>query len=44
MKHVASRVGYDHVTNFISAFTARFGAPPRQYTDERARIASEASR
>jgi AraC-like DNA-binding protein len=31
LKSVASRVGYNHVTNFISAFTARYGAPPRQY-------------
>jgi AraC-like DNA-binding protein len=31
IKDVAHRVGYNHVTNFISAFTARYGAPPRQY-------------
>jgi AraC-like DNA-binding protein len=28
---VARRVGYNHVSNFISAFTARYGAPPRRY-------------
>jgi AraC-like DNA-binding protein len=33
MKQVAFRVGYDHVTNFINAFTARFGAPPRRYAE-----------
>jgi AraC-like DNA-binding protein len=31
LKEIASRVGYNHVTNFINAFTARYGAPPRQY-------------
>ncbi|MEA2812551.1 MAG: hypothetical protein QOI93_248 [Rhodospirillaceae bacterium] len=31
LKEVAFRVGYNHVTNFVSAFTARYGAPPRQY-------------
>jgi AraC-like DNA-binding protein len=31
IKTVAFRVGYNHVTNFITAFTRRFGAPPRQY-------------
>ena len=31
LKEVAFRVGYNHVTNFISAFTQRYGAPPRQY-------------
>lgn len=33
IKDVAFRVGYRHVTNFITAFTARYGAPPRQYAD-----------
>jgi AraC-like DNA-binding protein len=28
---VARRVGYNHASNFISAFTARYGAPPRRY-------------
>jgi len=39
IKQVAHRVGYNHVTNFIRAFTARFGAPPRQY----ARVGTAAS-
>ena len=30
LKVVAERVGYRHVTNFISAFTARYGHPPRR--------------
>jgi AraC-like DNA-binding protein len=33
LKDVAFRVGYNHATNFISAFTARYGAPPRKYRD-----------
>lgn len=37
LKQVAFRVGYDHVTNFINAFTARYGAPPRQYLDHNGR-------
>ncbi|MEJ8572096.1 AraC family transcriptional regulator [Microbaculum marinum] len=31
IKTIAYRVGYNHVTNFITAFTRRFGAPPRRY-------------
>jgi AraC-like DNA-binding protein len=31
LKEIAFRVGYNHVTNFISAFTDRYGEPPRQY-------------
>ena len=31
IKEVAFRVGYNHVTNFINAFTQRYGVPPRQY-------------
>jgi AraC-like DNA-binding protein len=34
LKEVSFRVGYNHVTNFISAFTVRYGAPPRQYLDQ----------
>lgn len=34
LKEVSFRVGYNHVCNFVSAFTARYGAPPRQYLDE----------
>lgn len=37
VKQVAFRVGYNHVTNFINAFTARYGAPPRQYVRQVAR-------
>lgn len=33
LKDVAFRVGYNHVSNFITAFTARYGAPPRQYLE-----------
>ncbi len=35
LKQVAFRVGYDHVSNFINAFAARYGAPPRQYSNRR---------
>ena len=28
LKQVAFRVGYNHVSNFINAFTARYGEPP----------------
>jgi AraC-like DNA-binding protein len=34
LKEIAIRVGYNHATNFINAFTARYGAPPRRYADE----------
>jgi AraC-like DNA-binding protein len=33
LKQIAFRVGYNHVTNFVNAFTARYGAPPRQYRE-----------
>lgn len=33
LKEIAFRVGYNHVNNFISAFKARYGAPPRQYVE-----------
>jgi AraC-like DNA-binding protein len=36
LKQIAFRVGYNHVTNFVNAFTARYGAPPRQYLEQRA--------
>lgn len=35
LKHIAFRVGYNHVNNFINAFTARYGAPPRKYQARR---------
>lgn len=31
LKEVAYRVGYNHVSNFIHAYRARFGAPPRRH-------------
>jgi len=31
LKEIAFRVGYNHVSNFIHAFRARYGAPPRQF-------------
>lgn len=34
LKQVAYRVGYSHASNFVTAFKARFGAPPRQYKKE----------
>jgi len=37
MKAIAYRVGYNHVTNFISAFTRRYGVPPREYLRKRGR-------
>jgi AraC-like DNA-binding protein len=33
LKEVAHRVGYNHVSNFVHAFRARYKAPPRQYLD-----------
>jgi AraC-like DNA-binding protein len=35
LKLVAARVGYRHVSNFITAFAARFGETPRRYRDDR---------
>ena len=43
LKQVAFRVGYDHVTNFINAFAARYGAPPRQYLDHDDAMLDDAS-
>ncbi|MFV3129924.1 helix-turn-helix transcriptional regulator [Niveispirillum sp. KHB5.9] len=44
LKEIAYRVGYNHVSNFIHAFTARFGVPPRGYPQARpARRRGEAS-
>ena len=31
LKEVAFRVGYNHVSNFVSAYASRFGAPPRAH-------------
>jgi AraC-like DNA-binding protein len=36
LKKVAFRVGYNHVSNFVIAFKARYGAPPRQYLEQKA--------
>jgi AraC-like DNA-binding protein len=36
LKEVAFRVGYNHVSNFVIAFKARYGAPPRQYLEQKA--------
>jgi AraC-like DNA-binding protein len=33
LKEVAWRVGYSHVNNFIRAFAARYGVPPRRHVD-----------
>ncbi len=35
LKVVAERVGYRHTTNFINAFSARYGTPPRQFAHSR---------
>ncbi len=40
LKQIAFRVGYNHVTNFVNAFTARYGAPPRQYCEQKLHRAS----
>jgi AraC-like DNA-binding protein len=32
LKEVSFRVGYNHVSSFVHAFRARYGVPPRQYT------------
>jgi AraC-like DNA-binding protein len=36
LKEIANRVGYNQVSNFTTAFTVRFGAPPRRYMRTRA--------
>ncbi len=35
LKEIANRVGYNQVSNFTTAFTARFGTPPRRYSRSR---------
>ncbi|MCR5873049.1 AraC family transcriptional regulator [Phenylobacterium sp. J426] len=32
MKAIAWRVGYAHVSNFVAAFAAEYGAPPRRFS------------
>ena len=34
LKQVAFRVGYQHPSNFINAFTRQYGMPPRQYRNQ----------
>lgn len=31
LKQIAWRIGYNHASNFINAYTARYGAPPRRH-------------
>jgi len=35
LKQIAYRVGYNHVTNFINAFSAQYGAPPLRHLGRR---------
>ncbi len=37
LREIARRVGYNHVTNFVNAFTHRYGSPPRQYLRQTSR-------
>jgi AraC-like DNA-binding protein len=37
LKEIAWRVGYSDVTNFVHAFRAHFGFPPRQYIEQSSR-------
>jgi len=39
MKEIAWRVGYAHASNFVAAFSAEFGVPPRRF--QRRRLAAE---
>lgn len=39
MKEIAWRVGYAHASNFVAAFAAEFGAPPRRF--QRRSLAAE---
>jgi AraC-like DNA-binding protein len=34
LKEIAWRVGYNDVSNFVHAFRARYGAPPRRYMEK----------
>lgn len=36
VREIAVMVGYNHVTNFISAFRAQYGVTPRHYLDNKA--------
>lgn len=38
LKQIAWRVGYNHVSNFINAYTARYGAPPRRHAESRTQM------
>jgi AraC-like DNA-binding protein len=44
LKEVAFRVGYNHTTNFINAFRARFGEPPGRFLVSRRRSRRRAPR
>ncbi len=35
LKEIAWRVGYGNVSNFVHAFRARYGKPPRQFIEDR---------
>lgn len=35
LKQIAWRVGYNHVSNFINAYTACYGAPPRRHAQKK---------
>lgn len=35
LKEIASRIGYNHVSNFTSAFTRRYGSPPQRFRRSR---------
>jgi AraC-like DNA-binding protein len=39
LKEISFRVGYNHVSNFVNAFSQRYGAPPRQYLKAKPRVA-----
>jgi AraC-like DNA-binding protein len=43
VKEIAFRIGYNHFTNFIAAFTARYGISPGRYARRRGAPADEAS-
>jgi AraC-like DNA-binding protein len=37
VKQIADRIGYSHVSNFISAFSRRYGQPPGRYMRDKRR-------
>lgn len=42
LKEIASRVGYNHVSNFTSAFTRRYGSPPQRFRRSRGVVSGAA--